>query len=201
MKMNQKSQSKVIVAMASVILLLAVLSISLTFAYFSDTDTTESNQTITFDTLTVDITEGAWAMATEDGHTLTKALPGCEVDMAGSVALAGADAYVKVVFAVEAAGVQDEAAVTAIKTALGSALGAGWAQDTAGNWVTTDAVSAGTIIDFSGKSVTLPTTLGNEYQGQSITIGYTVKAIQADHQTLDGVEAISAACDNAVNVA
>lgn len=202
MKLNQKSQSKVIVAMAGVILLLVALCASFTFAYFTSSDTSTDNQTLTFDTLTVTVndTDGEgklipWAVADGEQETLTTLLPGCKVDMAGTVSLAGADAYVRITFEAEVAGVSDTELTTALATefaemfAAQEANGSSWIDVGNGVWVCIAASSEGTIIDFSkGQLEISATEIGNDYQGKTLSIGYSVDAIQAAHVTVSGAD-------------
>ncbi|MGN1227673.1 MAG: hypothetical protein ACI4TX_03425 [Christensenellales bacterium] len=197
MKMKQNSQSKAIIAMASVIVLLAILSISLTFAYFTAQDKTTNGQTIKFDTLTLDVTEDTWTMAGGENETVEKLVPGCTINMAGEVELAGAPAYLKVAYTVDVTngtGTVREETINVIKTALGAVLNAQtastgkWIQDNTDKaWYCVVANNAGTVIDFTEGSVTIPlTTTGNDCQGATIKIGYTVSAIQSEHTVVAG---------------
>ena len=164
MKMKQKSQSKLVIAMSAVILLLVALSATLTFAYFTDSKGTTDNQGLKFDTLSLDVTEAAWTKAASEKETLTTLVPGCTVNMGGSVKLTGAAAYLKVDFTVECENAPDNVAIDAIKTALGAALNAQanstnkWFQvtndETDKAWYCTVSLDAAEkVIDFANQPV------------------------------------------------
>jgi len=177
-------------------LLISLLAVNVTFAYFTATATSANNQTLTFGTLSLNIDDSDdWTMNTSDSETLTNLVPGCQIDMTGQVNLTGVDSYLKVEFAVTpSSGVSDTVAVNAVKTALGNALLAqevnSWVE-VSGAWYCVDAntgsAQGNTVIDFSRGNVVIPlTTTGNVWQGKSVTISYTVEAIQSAHVTVDG---------------
>lgn len=184
---NKTTSKQSIAIIVLSVLLVALLAVNITFAYFTAQDGTTTNQTITFDTLTLDVTDGTWSMASSDNETLTTVVPGCTINMDGKVTLAGADAYLKVVFNVTATNATSGTLNTDVfTTALGDALtGQGtWAKGTDNAWYCTSVKTEGDVIDFSSKSVTIPlATTGNDWQGATVTIGYTVTAVQADHVT------------------
>ena len=194
-KSNQKSKQTLAIAIIS-ILLLALLAVNVTFAYFTSTASSANNQSMTFDTLTLSVNDTTnWSIGTSDNETLTNLVPGCTINMAGVVNLTGTDAYLKVTFNVApTTTVNDTVAIDAIKTALGQALLAqdvdSWVQ-ISGNWYcvapNTGSTSGNTVIDLSRGSITLPAvTTGNVWQGKTITVSYTVEAIQSAHVTLAG---------------
>ena len=192
---NQKSKQTLALAIIST-LLLVLLAVNVTFAYFTSTATSQNNQSMTFDSLVLAVDDATdWSMSASENETLTNLVPGCTIDMAGEVNLTGADAYLKVTFTVTpSTTVTDTVATDAIKTALGQALLAqdvdDWVQ-IGGVWYCVEpnegSAQGNTVIDFSRGSVTIPaTTTGNAWQGKTITISYTVEAIQSAHVTLTG---------------
>ena len=116
--------------------------------------------------------------------------------MDGKVTLTGASAYLKVVFNVEATKangdtVEDSVAISTIQTALGEALKAqtvsNWVKGTDNNWYCIASNDAGDVINFNGKSFTIPLAeTGNIWQGATIKAGYSVSAIQSSHVELAG---------------
>ncbi|MBQ8749939.1 MAG: hypothetical protein IJZ29_05695 [Clostridia bacterium] len=188
-KTTTRKQTIAIIVLS--VLLLALLAVNITFAYFTATDTTTNNQEITFDTLTITVNDDTdWTIATSSTETLDTLLPGSEIQMNGSVVLAGADAYLKVSFNVSTPTVTDVTAIESIETALGSVLKAqdvGTWEEVGGVWYCVTPNTAGTVIDFADGTVEFPLEeIGNVWQGQSITIGYTVEAIQSANVTLTG---------------
>lgn len=179
------------------ILLVALLAVNITFAYFTSQGGSNSNQTIKFDTLTLNVADATWTMAESEVETLENVVPGSKINMAGTVNLTGASAYLKVAFNInvtDAGGetfTGNETALNSLKTALGDALKAQtvntWIQGTDNNWYCIAPNNAGTVIDLTKGSVTIPlTTTGNDWQGASIAVGYKVTAIQSAHVTLTG---------------
>jgi hypothetical protein len=83
---NQKTQSKIIVAMSAVILLLVALSATLTFAWFSASQNS-TNTSMTFGKLALNA-ENGFAL-TGDAHALTEVIPGCTIGIGGTVELSG----------------------------------------------------------------------------------------------------------------
>lgn len=201
MKLNQKSQSKVIVAMAGVILLLVALCASFTFAYFTDKETVQNAEKITFDTLTLTVTDADWSKATGETHELTDVVPGCEVKMGGSVKLddGSASAYLRITFNVEILDSEGETltagadTVTAIVNAMGAMLEA---QDTSTDtweqvgdaWINTAETVAGTTIDFTKGTFEIPTSLNNDFQGATLKVGFVAEAIQSAHLEVTGAD-------------
>lgn len=83
---KQNTQSKVIVALTAVVLLLVALSATLTFAYFTATNNASSTA-MTFGTLGLNT---ATATATQRGTCSAHQLvPGCSIDLNGSVDVTG----------------------------------------------------------------------------------------------------------------
>jgi hypothetical protein len=83
---NQKTQSKLIVAMSAVILLLVALSATLTFAWFT-AKVTDTEQTMQFGTLFID--SGNFNITPDQEHVIDNIIPGCELTLSGSVTLKG----------------------------------------------------------------------------------------------------------------
>lgn len=192
---NKTTNKQSVAIIVLSILLVALLAVNITFAYFTAQGTTTTDQNIKFDTLTLNVTDGTWAMANSETETLDKVVPGCKINMAGTVNLAGASAYLKVVFNVNAtAGADktlDDVALNSFKTALGDALKAqdnnNWFQGEDKAWYCVVANNAGTVIDLTKGSVTIPLeATGNAWQGATIKVGYTVTAIQSAHVTVAG---------------
>lgn len=84
---KQNTQSKVIVALTAVVLLLVALSATLTFAYFTATSNASSTA-MTFGTLGLNT---ATATATQNSTTCSthQLVPGCKIDLNGSVVVTG----------------------------------------------------------------------------------------------------------------
>jgi hypothetical protein len=102
---NQKTQSKLIVAMSAVILLLVALSATLTFAYFTSFVASTDDDGFQFGTLSLsaDGENGALNLAAADiAHELNgEVTPGCTINLSGSLALTGnLDAFVRTTFKV-----------------------------------------------------------------------------------------------------
>ena len=191
---NKTTNKQSIAIIVLSVLLVALLAVNITFAYFTAQGGTTNDQNIKFDTLTLDVTDGTWTMAESGNETLNKVVPGCKINMAGTVNLAGASAYLKVAFNVEATAAPgkelDDVALNSLKTALGNALKAqdvnNWVQQD-GAWYCVVANNAGTVIDLTKGSVTIPLdTTGNVWQGATIKVGSTVTAIQSAHVTVAG---------------
>lgn len=181
------------------LLLLALLTINVTFAYFTSQVSTTTGQSLAFDTLVLSVTdESDWDVKTGSRETKNSIVPGSELDMSGIVTLTGASAYLKVSFNVVGTAAEggslDSVATDAIKGALGDALNAQpaslgrWVQDGVDKaWYCVVPNAAGDVIDFSLGTVTIPlTTTGNVWQGASVAISFTVSAIQSDHVTVTG---------------
>ena len=192
---NKTTNKQSIAIIVLSVLLVALLAVNITFAYFTAQGGTTNDQNIKFDTLTLDVTEGTWTMAESETETLDKIVPGCKINMAGTVALTGASAYLKVVFNVNATPASgktlDDVAMNSLKSALGDALKAqtvsNWVQGVDGAWYCVVANDAGTVIDLTKGSVTIPLeTTGNVWQGATIGVGYSVTAIQSAHVTVAG---------------
>jgi len=85
---KQKTQSRLLVAMAAVIVLLVALSATLTFAWFTASQNSAS-QNMTFGKLALN-NDNAFTM-TRDNHTDTieYVVPGCEINLAGSIDVLG----------------------------------------------------------------------------------------------------------------
>lgn len=190
MKMKQKSQSKLVIAMSAVILLLVALSATLTFAYFT-AKTEGSSSSVTFGHLTLD--GGNFAITETD----TKIVPGDTIHLTGDVSMKNnIDAFyrAKIEVAVENS---DTKGITAteiddIRDAIYAA--AGLNADTENAKQYTDGFFYGfvagkdanvttpvKILDFtSGSGVTFKAEdYGNKWQDVKITITLTVHAIQA----------------------
>ena len=84
---KQNTQSKVIVALTAVVLLLVALSATLTFAYFTATKNASSDD-MTFGTLKVDVT-GFEADQESGTCSLHELVPGCIIDVGGNVDVGG----------------------------------------------------------------------------------------------------------------
>lgn len=84
---KQNTQSKVIVALTAVVLLLVALSATLTFAYFTATSNASSTA-MQFGTLSVNVTN--FKADQESGTcSLHKLVPGCIIDVGGNVDVNG----------------------------------------------------------------------------------------------------------------
>lgn len=198
MKMKQKSQSKLVIAMSAVILLLVALSATLTFAYFTSS-TNQSDNTLKFDVLELSLSDGAGFTQASGEHALDKLVPGCTVNMNGKVTLTGAKAFLRMKIDITATKADvtmtDTAATNAIAAAIGSVLLAGgetatnkW-QQIGNDWYCVVAQEAGDVVDFTGKSFELDkATIGNVWQGATITVKYSFQAVQADHNDLAGAD-------------
>lgn len=193
---KEKANKSIIAISVLSILLLSILAINITFAYFTSSAISQNSQSMTFGTLSISINDSTdWSMGTSENETLDNLVPGCNVNMAGLVNLTGTDAYLKVTFnVVPSETISDTVATDAIKTALGQVLLAQDVNDwveVSGSWYcvtpNTGSTNGNTVIDFSRGSVTIPVVeTGNAWQGKSITISYTVEAIQSTHVTLAG---------------
>ena len=87
MKLKQNKQSKLVVALSAVILLLVALSATLTFAYFTATTGEKSGDAIEFGVLKFN--EGSSFSITRDTSDTCTGLfvPGCSVKLSGKAAL------------------------------------------------------------------------------------------------------------------
>ena len=201
---KQNTQSKVIVALTAVVLLLVALSATLTFAYFTATKNASSDD-MTFGKLTMNnITLG---VSTEETHisavgtpaVLQYLVPGCKVSLDGNVdVVSNIDSYVRFKVGIkvtgEGASLEDAQLVkgalsgvpaawipsTTVPDALDSGvLWTAWyyTKVAAGNG--TDATTA---LDISALKLTFPaTTMGNTWQNKTVTIQIKAEAIQAEH--------------------
>ena len=220
MKLKQNKQSKLVVALSAVILLLVALSATLTFAYFTATTGSKSSGAMTFGVLKLNVGDVSTSTTTSHNHTL---VPGCEIALSGEVKQIGnVKSYVRltvgcivaldnsnpIIAALDSNEKQtkiDEyqntlqsAIQNALQIADGTNQGVAFTKDATrtetgenptglyyGTVAPANDATATTetvVIDLSRVTVNLDKeTIGNVYQGATITITVTVDAIQADH--------------------
>lgn len=109
---KQKTQSKIIVALTAVVLLLVALSATLTFAYFSATkDATSSSMTFGKMGLNISGLNGSNLVVTdcaETSCTLSNVVPGCLLTPAGMIQIKNdIDAFVRFRLQIVVSGVSD----------------------------------------------------------------------------------------------
>lgn len=85
---KQNTQSKVIVALTAVVLLLVALSATLTFAYFTATNNASSTQ-MQFGTLSLTSPTATAAKADTCTEATTKLVPGCSITVSGGATVEG----------------------------------------------------------------------------------------------------------------
>ncbi len=207
MKMKQKSQSKLVVAMSAVILLLVALSATLTFAYFT-AGKESSEATINFGHLTLD-GDKITISQTETG---VKIVPGDSLKVAGSAKLNNnIDAFYRVKIDVQASTVEGKDNISAeqINTIINSVVTAGGfnaetlgaKQHTDGYYYGFAAKDANTqLLDFTNKTIAFDAaTYGNIWQDREVTFAITVQAIQA--KNLTGITADATALNDLATLA
>ena len=196
MKLKQNKQSKLVVALSAVILLLVALSATLTFAYFTDSSE-KSGGNIAFGHLKIDT--NSFAITNAEEHTL---VPGCDIKLTGSVAMSdktNVKAYVRLSFTVEVGTLNESGNFTAISgeydtqiedfvAKLGTALGTDWAKSGDYFYLTksTQGTASESVLNFGDNTtISVPTSLNNDWQGKAVQIKMTVETIQADHVNVD----------------
>ncbi len=198
MKMKQKSQSKLVVAMSAVILLLVALSATLTFAYF--TANKESSETsISFGQIKITGNDLAIAQV-ETG----KIVPGDSVKVSGSATLeSNVNTFYRVKLAAESsdAGLNLDALINDIfaNTYFKGKANMTYndADKTYYGFIAKNADAQSTaILDYGTDGATIIFTAANydnSWQNVTVTLTITVQAIQADHLTKDYGTDVSAA--------
>lgn len=115
---KQKTQSKLIVALTSVILLLVALSATLTFAYFTASQNSSTANlnfgTLSFDNDAFEFTDGDTAAhLTSSSQTFSNLVPGCTINLGGSLGIKGnIPAFVRIGLSVAVKDADNENAVT-----------------------------------------------------------------------------------------
>lgn len=198
---KQNTQSKIIIALSAIVMLLVALSATLTFAWFT-ANRSATSDTMTFgklnmNSITLGLTE------TEDHLTSTSGIqylvPGCTVGLSGTVGIvANIDSFVRVRIGVAVSGnaVADATTVRGALTGMpadnipgaapsdtlddNNTLWTSWyyIRVAAGNGTGT-----AEALDLTELSFTFPNTLDNTWQNKTVNIKVEAQAIQADHLT------------------
>ena len=187
MKLKQNKQSKLVIALSAVILLLVALSATLTFAYFTAKDS-ESSSSITFGKLYVVL--GTEAKVTADHTPL---VPGCSINVTGTEAklLAGSniEAFVRLQLTIDGLTETTDYTVSGLDESTWVAQGSGADKYYyyVGQGITDKHIglaNAETSFSLNDIKININTSVGNTYQGKSVTVTLTVQAIQADHTVI-----------------
>ena len=191
MKLKQNKQSKLVIALSAVILLLVALSATLTFAYFTAQHGQTTGSSLNFGTLKINTTNVDSVKFTKtDTCEGEKLVPGCTIGTDANIVVLSDDtnigAYIRIKMTVN----NGEATITANDLASGSK----WAYAEDGVKLGekdsnnkdiylyyTEKVTKDTEIDFSGISFKVSVENGNTLQGKAVTFTLTVEAIQAAH--------------------
>ena len=198
MKMKQKSQSKLVIAMSAVILLLVALSAPLTFAYFT-ANKASNDASISFGQIKITGNDLAIAQV-ETG----KIVPGDSIKVSGSATL---ESNVNTFYRIKLAAESDDTSLDL--TALVNDIFAdtyfkGKANMTYNNadkayygFIAKNAdVQSTAILDYGTNGAQITFTAAdydNSWQNVTVTLTITVQAIQADHLTKDYGTDVSAA--------
>jgi hypothetical protein len=214
---KQKSQSKVIIALSVVIMLLVALSATLTFAFFSAQEDAKS-ASLTFGKLGVNI--NAYNMDLGDAGTVSCSVntlvPGCSLVGDGTIQIKNnIDTFLRFRLTMTDFTTGGQAGSVAEATAYGmmfgdGVLGVGLTETDENTFIIGGtAATAGstkyyytyipagsittptTVMSLDRITFTIPTTLGNTYQGATFKIQLEVQAIQAEHLT-DGSDPFTA---------
>ena len=193
MKLKQNKQSKLVIALSAVILLLVALSATLTFAYFTAKQEQTTGSSLNFGTLKIDTSKVEGVKFTKtDSCEGAMIVPGCTIGTTAKIVVLSEDtnigAYIRIKMTVNS----EEATITANNLLPGSK----WAyavdnvklgektgtNDTEDVYLYyTEKVTKDTQIDFSDISFAVDVSNGNTLQGKTVTFKLTVEAIQAAH--------------------
>ena len=176
-----------LIAMLAAVVLLAVIGVGATLAYF--TDSTDYSNVVTMGHVDISLTEntvtfadGAWIQntgtedITETGLTFTDVLPSMTVPKNPTVALRedSEDAYVRLTMnLVKEAGSGISDAVLA--------EGSGWNKGDGGYYYYGEKLDSEHAAAVFFETVTIPPSWGNNTAGQGFQIVLQAEAIQADH--------------------
>lgn len=201
---KQNTQSKVIVALTAVVLLLVALSATLTFAYFTANSNASSSPMnfgkLSMNTITLGLKENEEHISADsESKTLQYLVPGCEVGLDGKVeVVSNIDSYVRFKVGIKVTGADanvDDAkdvrsylsgvpaewipSTTAPDNLDGGVLWTAWYYKKVGAG---DGSEATTALNIADLSLTFPaTTMGDTWQNKTVTIQIVAEAIQAEH--------------------
>ena len=185
MKLKQNKQSKLVVALSAVILLLVALSATLTFAYFTAKDS-QTSGAITFGKLYVELGNSA---KVEADHS--PVVPGCTINVTGTSAALLADstieAFVRLKLSIEGLTETTDYTVEGLDSNTWVAKGEGSNKYYyyVGQGVTDKhiGIANASTNNFGLNSIVIniKKSLDNTFQGKTATVTLTVEAIQADH--------------------
>ena len=185
MKLKQNKQSKLVVALSAVILLLVALSATLTFAYFTAKDS-QTSGAITFGKLYVEL--GNSAKVEADHSPL---VPGCTIKVTGTDVALLADstieAFVRLKLTINGLTETTDYTVSGLDsdTWVAKGDGANKYYYYVGQGVTDKhiGIANASTNNFGLNSIviSIKESLNNTYQGKTATVTLTVEAIQADH--------------------
>ena len=195
MKLKQNKQSKLVIALSAVILLLVALSATLTFAYFTATASQTNGSSVNFGKLSISVTpdtaQDSGTLSVDGSHVL---VPGCTVTMGDTakiiVAKDSIDCYVrfKLDITTEKKNAQGSFEVGELTYSVkGVTAESKWKEVKVGGdtyYVYTDKVSAKDAaeeLSLSDFQIEVSTGNGNEWMEGRITVKLTAQAIQAEH--------------------
>ena len=185
MKLKQNKQSRLVIALSAVILLLVALSATLTFAYFTAKGSKTSG-TITFGKLYVELGNSA---KVEADHS--PVVPGCTINVTGTSAALLADstikAFVRLKLSIEGLTETTDYSVKGLDSNTWVAKGEGAekyyyyvGQGVTGKHI---GIANATTNNFGLNNIVIniKKSLDNTFQGKTATVTLTVEAIQANH--------------------
>ena len=197
-----KKQDKTLLMLCIGVVFMLIVTAVMSFAYFTARAQSET-QTIQFGVLELDPIND-FSLTSKESHT--PIVPGCTINMAGTIKLTTAsnvDAFVRLKPTVTVTkngkpvtNVSADTFVTLFNEALSKDNGKWKTPTTADGYLyfvgkfSKGATNARIVesFNFTGSSFTIdPTTFGNEWQGVTVSIGLTVQALQSAHVGVDDV--------------
>ena len=183
MKLKQNKQSKVVIALSAVILLLVALSATLTFAYFT-ANANSNSASVTFGKLSVNLSDQNFYQdkLTEAVTASTIIQPGCTIKVKDDTTInvtTNIKTLLRIKLDVTCAGLSAD-----LYTIANGLSTTDWAKGTGADkyiYYLKD-IAANADISLTGVAVKfLEDKIGNTLQDTAVTIKLTVEAIQEEH--------------------